>query len=101
MLVLVILIWWLLQKLQTDGLIDESMFSLARYGIGLVWVLNVVWMIWLLRRIEGWRDKWALPGLISLALLSGLLASWIGYINLGDLVIRGITRTLASLSNPA
>ena len=93
-LVLVILIWWLLQKLQTDGLIDESMFSLARYGIGLVWVLNVVWMIWLLRRIEGWRDKWALPGLISLALLSGLLASWIGYINLGDLVIRGITRTL-------
>ena len=93
-LVLIILIWWLLQKLQTDGLIDESMFSLARYGIGLVWVLNVVWVIWLLRRVEGWRDKWAVPGLISLALLTGLVASWIGYMNLGDLVIRGITRTL-------
>jgi small-conductance mechanosensitive channel len=93
-LVLIILIWWLLQKLQTDGLIDESMFSLARYGIGLVWVLNVVWVIWLLRRVEGWRDKWAVPGLISLALLTGLVASWIGYMNLGELVIRGITRTL-------
>ena len=93
-LVLIILIWWLLQKLQADGLIDESMFSLARYGIGLVWVLNVIWVIWLLHRIEGWRDKWTVPGLISLALLSGLVASWVGYVNLGYLVIRGITRTL-------
>ena len=96
-LVLVILIWWLLQKFQADGLIDESMFSLARHGVGLAWVLNVIWVIWLLRRIEGWQDKWTAPGLISLALLGGLIASWIGYINLGDLVIRGITRTLVLL----
>ena len=96
-LVLVTLIWWLLQKLQTDGLIDESMFSLARYGIGLVWVLNVVWVIWLLRRIEGWRDKWAVPVLLSLALVGGMIASWIGYVNLGALVIMGITHTLILL----
>ena len=96
-LVLIVLIWWLVQKLQSDGLIDESMFSLARHGIALVWVLNVVWVIWLLRRVEGWRDKWAIPGLISLALLSGLVAIWIGYMNLGDLVIRGITHTLVLL----
>jgi len=96
-LLLVALIWWLLQKLQADGLIDESMFTLARHGVGLAWVLNVIWVIWLLRRFEGWRDQWTVPMLLSLALLSGLVASWIGYINLGDLVIRGITRTLILL----
>ena len=96
-LVLVMLIWWLSQKFQADGLLDESMFTLARHGVGLAWVLNVIWVIWLLRRLEGWRDKWTIPVLLSLALLSGLLASWIGHINLGDLVIRGITRTLVLL----
>jgi potassium efflux system protein len=96
-LVLVLLIWWLVQKFQADGLMDESMFTLARHGIGLAWVLNVIWVIWLLRRLEGWRDKWTVPLLLSLALLGGLVASWIGYINLGDLVIRGITRTLVLL----
>ena len=96
-LLLVVLIWWLLQKLQADGLIDESMFTLARHGVGLAWVLNVIWVIWLLRRLEDWRDQWTVPMLLSLALLSGLVASWIGYINLGDLVIRGITKTLILL----
>ena len=93
-LALVILIWWLAQKLHAVDLLDDAMFSLTGKIIGLVWVLNVIWVIWLLRRIEGLQDKWTLPLLVSLALLSGLVASWIGYINLGGLVIRGITVTL-------
>jgi small-conductance mechanosensitive channel len=94
MLLLVVLIWWLVQKLHVDGLLDEAMFTLTLYIIGVVWVLNVIWVIWLLRRLEDWRDKWTLPLLLSLALLGGLVASWIGYVNLGALLIRGITRTL-------
>ena len=96
-LVLITLFWWLLQKVQADGLIDESMFILARHGVAFAWVLNVIWVIWLLRRLEGWRDKWTVLVLISLALLSGLVASWIGYINLGVLVITGISHTLVLL----
>jgi len=96
-LVLVTLTWWLLQKLQADGLIDESMFTLARHGVGLAWVLNAIWVIWLLRRFEGWRNKLTVRVLISLALIVGLVASWIGYINLGESLIVGIIRTLALL----
>jgi small-conductance mechanosensitive channel len=93
-LALVVLIAWLVRKLYADELLDETMFTLIRQIIGLVWVLNVIWVLWLLRRLENWRDKWTLPLLISLALLGGLVAAWVGYINLGALVIRGITNTL-------
>ena len=95
MLVLIVLIWWFAQELQANGLLDDTMFTLARQIIGLVWVLNVIWIVWLLRRLEGWRDKWTIPLLLSLALLGGIVAAWIGYLNLGDLVIRGISHTLA------
>jgi small-conductance mechanosensitive channel len=93
-LVLIVLIWWLALELRSEGLLDETMFTLTQQIIGLVWVLNVIWLIWLLRRLERWRDKWTVSLLLSLGLVGGLVASWIGYIDLGDLVIRGITRTL-------
>jgi len=94
-LALVVLIWWLMQQeLSADKLLDESMFLLPRHIVSLVWVMNVIWVIWLLRRLEGWRNKWIIPLLLSLALFGGLLAAWIGYINLGQWVISGITQTL-------
>lgn len=95
MLLLVVLIWLLAQKLHADALLDETMWLLIRKIIALVWVLNVIWLIWLLRRLEGWRDKWTLPLLVSLVLLGGLAAGWVGYVNLGRLVLVGITATLA------
>ena len=97
MLLLVVLVWWLGQKLHADALLDETMWLLARKIIALVWVLNVIWVIWLLRRLEGWRDKWTLPLLVSLVLLGGLAAGWVGYVNLGRLVLVGVTATLALL----
>ena len=93
-LVLIVLIWWLAKDLHADKLLDNTMFTLTQQIIALVWVLNVIWVIWLLRRLEGWRDKWALPMLLSLALFGGLVAGWIGYHNLATLVVRGITYTL-------
>jgi potassium efflux system protein len=94
MLVLLALIWWLVRELQAEGLLDESMFSLTRTIFDLIWVLNVIWVIWLLRRLDNWRDKWTAPLLISLGLVAGLLAGWIGYANLENLVLSGITLTL-------
>ncbi|MGB5454309.1 MAG: hypothetical protein WBN00_19650, partial [Sedimenticolaceae bacterium] len=96
-LALIVLFRWLMQALHADGLLDETMFALTRQIIGWVFVLNVIWVVWLLRRLEGWRDKWALLLLISLSLLGGVVAGTIGYINLGALVITGIAYTLILL----
>jgi small-conductance mechanosensitive channel len=74
------------------------MYTLIRHVIALAWVLNLVWVIWLLRSIEGWREKWAVQVLLSLVLLAGLVAGWIGYLYLGALIIKGITYTLVLLA---
>lgn len=97
-LALVALIWWLVQKVQAEVLIDEDMYTLIRHVIALAWVLNLVWVIWLLRSIEGWREKWTVQMLLSLVLLAGLVAGWIGYLYLGALIIKGITYTLVLLA---
>jgi potassium efflux system protein len=96
-LALIVLCRWLMLELHADGSLDETMFALTRQIIGWVFILNVIWVVWLLRRLEGWRDKWALLLLISLGLFSGGVAGGIGYINLGTLVIVGIAYTLALL----
>jgi len=94
MLALVVLVWWFAHKLYADDLLDETMFVLTRQIIAVIWVLNVIWIIWLLGRLEHWRDKWTIRVLLSLALLSGSVASVIGYMNMGRLMINGITNTL-------
>jgi small-conductance mechanosensitive channel len=96
-LALIVLFRWPMLQLHADGLLDDTMFALTRQILGAVFVLNAIWVIWLLRRLEGWRDKWALLLLISLALFGGVVAAAIGYINLGALVIVGITYTLVLL----
>ena len=72
MLALIVLIWWLAGNLRADELLDDNMFLLADQIIGLVWVLNVIWVIWLLGRLEGWRDRWTIRIVLSLALLGSL-----------------------------
>jgi small-conductance mechanosensitive channel len=93
-LALIVLFRWLMLELHADGLLDDTMFALTRQILGWVFILNVIWVVWLLRRLEGWRDKWALLLLISLGLFGGGVAGAIGYINLGILVITGIAYTL-------
>ncbi len=97
-LALIVLFRWLMLELHADGLLDEAMYALTRQIIGWVFILNVIWVVWLLRRIEGWRDKrMLLLLLISLSLFGGGVAGAIGYINLGALVITGIAYTLMLL----
>ena len=96
-LALIVLFRWLMLELHADGLLDETMFALARQILGWLFILNAIWVVWLLRRLEGWRDKWALLLLISLGLFGGGVAAGIGYLNLGTLVIVGIAYTLALL----
>jgi len=93
-LAMVLMLRWVAQQLHAENLLDDSMYTLTRHLVSVAWVLNVVWALWLLRRLDGWRDKWALIGVVCLALFGGLVALWIGYINLGTLVISGVTFTL-------
>jgi len=96
-LALIVLFRWLMLELHADGLLDETMFALTRQIVSWAFILNAIWVVWLLRRLEGWRDKWTLLLLISLGLVGGGVAAGIGYLNLGTLVIVGIAYTLALL----
>ena len=93
-LALVVPLRWLAEQLHADGLLNDTMYTLVRHVISLVWVLNVIWIALLLRRLERWQDKGTPLLLLCLALFGGLVAAWIGYLNLGTLVITGITYTL-------
>ena len=70
------------------------MYSLTRQIVGWVWVLNVISVILLLRRLDGWHKKWTFPLLICVPLLGGGIAAGIGYVNLGTLLIVGTAYTL-------
>jgi len=94
LLAMVVLARWLVLELHANGLLDDAMYSLTRQIVGWVWVLNVIWVIWLLRRPGGWHMKWTFPLLICLCLLGGAIAAGFGYVNLGTLVVVGITYTL-------
>jgi len=96
-LVLITLLRWPLLELHAGGLLDENMYALVRHVVGWVFVLNFIWVCWLLRRLEGWRDRSWLLLLLSLVLFAGLLTAGIGYMNLGALIIIGIAYSLALL----
>jgi small-conductance mechanosensitive channel len=93
-LAMIVPLRWLAEQLHADGSLNDTMYILVRHVISLVWVLNVIWIALLLRRLGRWQDKGTLLLLLGLGLFAGLVAAWIGYLNLGSLVISGITYTL-------
>lgn len=97
MLALLLLLGKLLLVLGEDGLLDENMLYLARSIWSFVLVLNLVWILWLMQRLERWRGLWGISLLLSLIFASGLLASWLGYRALGIFIIFGLLGTLIAL----
>ncbi|MEZ5572809.1 MAG: mechanosensitive ion channel [Halioglobus sp.] len=96
-LALMLLLRFPMLELHAQGLLDDTMFALARQVLGWIWVLNVIWAVWLLRKLEGWRGKWAILALLSLGVFSSGIIAAFGYINLAALVIIGIIYTLILL----
>ena len=84
-------------ELHAEGLLNDTMFALIRLFLGWLWVLSFIWTVWLLRQLEGRRDKWALLVVLSVAVLSGGIIGGFGYINLGVLIIIGISYSLILL----
>jgi small-conductance mechanosensitive channel len=96
-LAIVVLFRWLALELHVEGLLDEMMYALTRHIVAVLWVLNSIWVLWLVRRLDGWRDKWALVVTICLVLFGGLVAMWIGYMNIGVLILTGVSYTILSV----
>lgn len=93
----VALLRWLAIELHAEDLLDDNMFALVRQILGWIWVLNIIWIVWLLRSLKGWRNNWSVLALTSLLLLAGVIAAGFGYVHLGALVILGIASSLGVL----
>ncbi len=96
-LALVALVRWLVVELHAENALDDTMFALVRQILGWIWVLNIIWIVWLLRSLKGWHRNWSVLLLISLLLLAGLIAAGLGYVQLGALVIIGVAQSLGVL----
>lgn len=57
-------------------------------------VLNLIWAVWLLRFYEGGSNNQLLRILITFGLSVCLLSDWMGYSNLADFILLGITGSL-------
>ena len=97
-LALLLLIGKLLRVLGSEEIRDPAMDQLARAVWHFLVVLNAVWIIWLMQRLERWRERWGIGAVLSLAFVSSLAAMWLGYQELGRLVILGLIGTLFGLA---
>jgi len=57
-------------------------------------VLNLIWILWLLGRLERWGRDWKLRLLFSVAAGVALVAEWAGYRAFSQFVIIGVILTL-------
>jgi small-conductance mechanosensitive channel len=97
-LAVIALLRWLILELHAEGLINDIMFALIRQMLIWAWVLNVIWIAWLLRSFAKWRNNWTVLLLISVVLLTGALASGFGYVHLGALVIVGTAYSMGVIA---
>ncbi|MGH8453038.1 MAG: mechanosensitive ion channel family protein, partial [Nevskiales bacterium] len=65
--------------------------QLARGFLLSLFVLNLLWLVWLLGNWPGVeKTSRRIRGLLSLLLLAGLLAEWLGYRGLSSYLLRGV-----------
>lgn len=95
---------WVLAALTLAGLLlfqtplqehlPEWLELLAQDVFVAIYVLNLIWILWLVGRFERWRRDWKLRVLITLAAAGALGAEWVGYRVFSQFVIIGVTLTL-------
>ena len=76
---------------------SESLVLVARSVWGTLLVLNLIWTVWLIRRLRGKQGVGLARLIIVLALLTGLAAEWAGYRNLSAFIVGGVVLTVVSL----
>ena len=95
-LAIVIFLGHLLFQTILANSLPEAVFFLARATLGLILVLNLIWAVWLTKNLGVHGLSVQARLLISLALVSALIAELTGYRNLSGFVIQGVTGTLVA-----
>jgi small-conductance mechanosensitive channel len=99
-----------LRWLALNGLIGALLFATPLAKLGAeplvlvahsVWdtllVFNLIWTVWLIRRLRGKQGVGVVRLIIVLALWTGLAAEWAGYRNLSAFIIGGVVLTVVAL----
>jgi len=60
-------------------------------------ILNLIWATWLIGKFEGLNNTKFIRAVIILALISSLIADWLGYQNLANYILVGITGSILAL----
>ncbi len=93
-LALVWLIGYMLFQTILAHSLSEAAFFLARAILGVILVLNVIWIIWLTREFKTHGFNRSVRIIVSLILFGTLIAELTGYRNLSGYVLRGVVGTL-------
>jgi potassium efflux system protein len=96
-LVLLVFVGYLLfSTLLTRGL-PETALSLVRGVFGAVFILNLIWIAWIMGRIPRFAGTVGLRALLILALIASVAAEWMGYRNLSLYLLRALLGSLVTL----
>lgn len=87
--------YMLFQTILANSL-SESVFFLARAILGVVLVMNVIWILWLTRELKGQGLNVTIRVITSLILIAAVIAELTGYRNLSSYILRGVVGTLVA-----
>ena len=87
----------LFQTILANSLAEETFF-LVRAILVLVLVLNIIWVLWLMRGIKGFWLSSRARILTSLLLAGALIAELTGYRNLSGFIVKGVVGTLVAFA---
>ncbi len=96
-LALLLLVGFLLFATLLSRSLPEPLFLLSSDVYAAFLVLNLVWITWLVAQLPGWRHTRGLGLLLSLALVSGLAAQWLGFRELSLFLITGLVSSLLAI----
>lgn len=96
LVLLIFLAYLLFSTLLTQGL-PETAVELLRAVIGAVFILNLIWIVWLLGRIPRLAHTLGLRSGLILVLAASVVAEWLGYRNLSLYLLRAILGTIVAL----
>ncbi len=96
-LVLLVLASYLLFSALVEQTLPGSALALARAIFGAVFVLNLLWIAWILGQVPRFETMRWLRVVIALVFLGSLAAEWSGYRNLSLFMLRAVLGTLMVL----
>ncbi len=89
---------WFLGYLMTQTILSNSLpeaaFFMARALLGMILVINIIWIIWRTRDLKGPRFNQTIRVVSSLVLVMALIAEFTGYRNLSGFALQGVVGTL-------